>query len=184
MHHFTDATGRYAEAINKLVATGIVNGVTPDRFGTNIPIQRGHFAIMVARLSDPALSPPSSYGDLPSSEGGLMMEAEKKHYRLPSDTSVSLTLTNTAAFSYERNRMYRLEKKQGDKWRQIQYVTGLQFPADMPRIEAGETPKINLWFGEFKTLITAGEYRVSHTFYPSTDEGEKVSIAAYFTITE
>ncbi|WP_050184160.1 S-layer homology domain-containing protein [Domibacillus robiginosus] len=184
VHHFTDATGRYAEAINKLVATGIVNGIMPDRFGTNSLIKRGEFAMMVARLSDPALSPPSPYGDLPSSEGGLTMEAEKKSYSLPSDTSVSLTLTNTAEFPYARSRIYKLEKKQGDKWLQLQYDVGLQFPADMPRIEAGETQKINLWFGSFKALITAGEYRVSHTFYPSMDEGEKVSIAAYFTLTE
>ncbi|MCI2255270.1 S-layer homology domain-containing protein [Domibacillus sp. PGB-M46] len=184
VHHFTDATGRYAEAINKLVATGIVNGITPERFGTNNPIKRGEFAMMVARLSDPALSPPSSYGELPSSQGGLTMTAGKESYKLSSDTSVSVTLVNKADFAYIYSRIYKLEKKQGDKWVSIKYNPYLMFPTDMPGIEADETQKKGFWFGDFKTLITAGEYRVSHTFYPSMNEGEKVSLAAYFTITE
>ena len=185
VHHFTDATGRYADAINRLAASGITNGKSPTQFGTNAPVKRGEFAMMVARLSDPALSP-AFYGDLPSSQGGLTIKAEKESYRLSSDTAVSLTLVNTADFPYESSRVYTMEKKQGDKWLQIKYNDGMSFPADMPRIEAGESQRMNIWFDSFKTLMTAGKYRVRHTFYPSMNEEEKdrVSIAAEFTITQ
>lgn len=185
VHHFTDATGRYAEAINRLAATGITYGKTPDKFGTNDPVTRGEFAIMVARLSDPALSP-ASYGDLPSSQGGITMKAEKESYKFSPDTTVSLTIVNDADFHYISSRDYTLEKKQGDKWLQIKYISDLAFPGDMPSIEAGESQKVNIWFGLFKTIMTAGEYRVRHTFYPpSNEEGkDRVSVAAYFTITE
>ncbi|OAH53884.1 hypothetical protein AWH48_11480 [Domibacillus aminovorans] len=183
VHHFTDATGRYAEAINRLAATGITHGKTPDQFGTNDLVTRGEFAIMVARLSDPSLSP-SAYGDLPSSQGGLTMRAEKENYSLSPDTRVSIEIVNNADFSYSSSRGYTLEKKQGDKWLQIKYVSDLAFPGDMPRIEAGESQKESIWFGDFKTIITQGEYRVRHTFYPSMNGEEKASIAAYFTITE
>ncbi|MEM1505939.1 S-layer homology domain-containing protein [Domibacillus sp. 8LH] len=183
VHHFTDATGRYAEAINKLAATGITLGKTPNQFGTNDLITRGEFAIMVARLSDPALSP-SSYGDLPSSQGGLTMKAEKESYSLSSDTKVSIEIVNNADFSYSSSRGYTLEKKQGEKWLQIKYVSDLAFPGDMPRIEAGETQKEILGFGLFKTIIMPGEYRVRHIFLPSLNGEENASVAAYFTITE
>ena len=185
IHHFTDATGRYTEAINRLVATGITHGKTSSQFGTNDPVKRGEFAIMVARLSDPALSPPSPYGDLPSSQGGLTMKAEKEGYKLSSDTSISLTVVNTADFPYYSGRDYWLEKKQGDKWLLIK-DNGAAIPTDMPAIQPGESQKVNISFEEFKTLITAGEYRVRDVFYPPSNEEGKVpiSIAAYFTITE
>lgn len=185
VHHFTDATGRYAEAINRLAATGIVNGKTPDRFGTNDSVKRGEFAIMVARLSDPALSPPSSYGDLPSSQGGLTMKAEKESYKLSSDTSVSVTFVNTGDFTYSSGRNYWLEKKQGDKWLQIKDNGGAIF-TDMIGIEPGGIQEVKISFEKFKPLITAGEYRVRDVFFPSSNEEgmDQVDIAAYFTITE
>ncbi|MEM1505917.1 S-layer homology domain-containing protein [Domibacillus sp. 8LH] len=184
VYHFKDATGRYAEAINKLVATGITYGKTTDRFGTNDPVKRGEFAIMVARLSDPSLSP-YSYDDLSSSEGGLTMEVEKKSYSFLSDTIISLTVVNTADFPYYSGRDYWLEKKQGDKWLLIK-DNEAAIPTDMPAIQPGEIQKVNISFENFKTLITAGEYRVRDVFYPPSNEERKdpVSIAAYFTITE
>jgi hypothetical protein len=140
---------------------------------------------MVARLSDPALSPPSSYGDLLSSEEGLAMEVEKKSYSFLSDTIISLTVVNTADFPYYSGRDYWLEKKQGDKWLWIK-DNGGAILTDMPAIQPGEIQKVNISFENFKTLITAGEYRVRDVFYPPSNEERKdpVSIAAYFTITE
>jgi hypothetical protein len=61
-HEFTDATGRYANAINRIAATGITAGKTATQFGTNDLVTRGEFAIMMYRLSDPSLSP-SPYGE-------------------------------------------------------------------------------------------------------------------------
>ncbi|MCI2254826.1 S-layer homology domain-containing protein [Domibacillus sp. PGB-M46] len=163
VHHFTDATGRYAKAINKLVATGITHGKTSDRFGTNDPVKRGEFAIMVARLSDPALSPPSD-GDLPSPPSGITMKADKESYSLSSDTGISLTIVNKEDFPYGYRYQYTLEKKQGDKWLEIRENRGILYPTDVPQIEAGKTMKVNVSFGRFRTLITAGEYRIMNTF--------------------
>ncbi|WP_050183746.1 S-layer homology domain-containing protein [Domibacillus robiginosus] len=162
-HHFTDATGRYAEAINKLVATGITHGKTSDRFGTNDPVKRGELAIMVARLSDPALSP-SSGGDRPSPPDGITMKADKESYSLSSDTGISLTIVNKEDFPYGYRYQYILEKKQGDKWLEIRENHGIMYPTDVPQIGAGETMKVNVSFDRFRTLITAGEYRIKNTF--------------------
>ncbi|KMY54209.1 hypothetical protein AC623_09910 [Bacillus sp. FJAT-27231] len=185
VHQFTDATGRYATAINRLAASGITNGKSLTKFGTNDPVTRGEFAVMTARLSDPALSP-SSYGDLPSSRNGLTIKTEKESYSLSSDTAVSIVLVNTADFDYASTREYILEKKQGDKWLQIKYNLGTEFLLDLPPIEAGESKKVTLSFDRFRTLMTAGKYRVRHTFGPAHSEGkeEPVRIAAEFTLTE
>ncbi len=186
VHHFKDATGRYVEAINRLVATGITHGKTIGRFGTNDPVKRGEFAVMVARLSDPALSPPSSYSDLLSTQGGLTMKAEKENNRLLFDSAVRLTLIHTADFNYIYNRIYILEKKQGNQWLEIKYNNGLSFFADMLAVEAGKSQEVTISFDQFKTLMTPGKYRVRHTFYPSKNGTvkERAFIAAEFTITE
>ncbi|OCA85072.1 S-layer homology domain-containing protein [Pseudobacillus wudalianchiensis] len=185
VHQFTDATGRYATAINRLTASGIVNGKSLTKFGTNDPVTRGEFAVMTARLSDPALSP-STHGDLLSSQNGLTIKTEKESYSLSSDPAVSVMLVNTADFDYISTREYILEKKQGEKWLQIKYNLGTQFLSDMPPIEAGERKKVTLSFESFRTLMTAGKYRVRHTFSPAHSEGkeEPVRIAAEFTLTE
>ncbi len=51
-------------------------------------------------------------------------------------------------------------------------------------VKARKSKKLTISFDYFKTLMTAGKYKLRHTFYPSGNEGTKepVSIAAGFTI--
>lgn len=46
---FTDVAPRYQSAVKALVAAKITNGQTPTKFGTDVPIRRGEFAIFLYR---------------------------------------------------------------------------------------------------------------------------------------
>ncbi|MFB1082159.1 S-layer homology domain-containing protein [Jeotgalibacillus sp. JSM ZJ347] len=49
---FTDVPERYFAAVNALLNSGITQGKTETRFGTNDPITRGEFAIFLYRISE------------------------------------------------------------------------------------------------------------------------------------
>jgi uncharacterized protein with GYD domain len=185
-HEFTDATGRYANAINRLAATGITAGKTATQFGTNDFVTRGEFALMMYRLSDPSLSP-SPYGELPSTQDGLTLKADKESYSMSTDTAgVILTTTNTGSSSYDSDHgEYNLEKKQGDKWLSIRYRHDQA--SSLPirdLIEPNGTLRAVVGFGMFKPPITPGEYRLVQNFWNENGSRDQVDIAAYFTITE
>lgn len=48
---FKDVTSRYKEAVDALVSAGITKGKGADSFGTNDPIKRGDFAVLLHKLS-------------------------------------------------------------------------------------------------------------------------------------
>ncbi|MFL0361663.1 immunoglobulin-like domain-containing protein [Pseudobacillus sp. 179-B 2D1 NHS] len=194
-HQFTDATGRYKIAIDRLQASHITNGMTPTHFGTHSIIRRGEFIIMLHKL-DMLFDPDSDVNyppdekepileGLPSSSEGLTFQVAKPTYYLSSDKSIDFVITNKGSKSFLFDTEYTLEKKDGNAWREIAYSDQIAFPLIMDVVKPDGEFKghVSLDSVFFKEPITTGDYRLVQKFW-SDEETKSMELAAYFSISE
>ncbi|MGG3449902.1 S-layer homology domain-containing protein [Domibacillus aminovorans] len=187
-HSFTDATGRYVTAINRLQASNITQGKSVTQFGTYDKMTRGDLALMLYKLdhrravySDGDLPPSNT---LPSIKSGVMFKTEKENYNLSTETEVLFTVTNLGDFKYDVDNDYILEKKQDDEWVAVEY-NYLPTPAMMNElVPGGNVLRTDIDFDLFKKPPTAGEYRLVQHFSLTNAPNNGFTLAAYFTIIE
>lgn len=188
-YDFTDVPDQYAEAVNSLVTTSIVQGKTETAFGTHLPLTRGELAVMVYRLeqtvgveSDVNYSPYDE--QLPSIKDGVSLTTDKESYSLASDKNIKLTITNTGSSTLNIKHYPMVEKHHGFFWIINYYKNYIAYPKEVIKVESGASREHTVHFEDLRIKLTPGKYRLRQHFLDETASSMGPVLSAEFTITE
>ncbi|MFK2827025.1 S-layer homology domain-containing protein [Bacillus sp. B190/17] len=176
---FTDVTERYEDAVNRLVASGIIRGKSPTRFGVQDPLTRGELVIMLYK-AEPLFKQKSPYGELPSSNGGLTLQLDKTSYS-ESEEKMALTVKNTSRLTYHFDYHFSLEVKGEDSWYKVPFNKDIVPPAVMNEIRPAESYEQMVYGYIYKLKFKEGEYRLIQNFWQ--EDGTEIILAIPFEIT-
>ncbi|REB10986.1 S-layer homology domain-containing protein [Sporosarcina sp. BI001-red] len=181
---FVDVGDRYKEAVQILVANGIVQGKTEALFGTADPITRGELALMIHKIFESSKTAPAqdSSGSLPSLAKEISMTLDKDRYtKLDTPT---LTITNNNSLKQMFGALFKIQVMKNGSWHDVPFDEDLAIPTIMYELQTGEKHQesISLNDERFESPLTAGRYRVVQTINDAN--GESIILAAQFQILE
>lgn len=135
---FIDVGDRYKEAVQILVAHGIVKGKTDTLFGTAEPITRGELAMMIHRVFESSKTPPvqDPSGSLPSLAKDIAMNLDKDSYT-KLDTP-QLTITNNNPLEQMFGAVFELQVMKNGAWFKVPFSKDIAFPDIMYTLQTGE----------------------------------------------
>ncbi|WOV83126.1 S-layer homology domain-containing protein [Sporosarcina jeotgali] len=181
---FIDVGNRYKEAVQILVAHGIVKGKTDTLFGTADPITRGELAMMIHRVFESSKTPPvqDPSGSLPSLAKDIAMNLDKDSYT-QLDTP-QLTITNNNPLEQMFGAVFELQVMKNGAWMKVPFNKEIAFPDIMYTLQTGEKhqERISLNDTMFESPLAAGRYRVIQTIFDA--DGNRIKLAAPFQIHE
>lgn len=179
---YVDVGDRYKEAVQILVANGIVQGKTETLFGTADPITRGELALMIHRVFESSKTPPvqDPSGSLPSLAKDIAMNLDKNSYT-KLDTP-KLTITNNNPLDQMFGAVFEIQVMKNGSWNKVPFGKDIAFPEIMYTLQTGEKHQesISLIDEKFESPLTAGQYRVVQTIDDAN--GESIILAAQFQI--
>ncbi|KAB7705025.1 hypothetical protein F9802_15820 [Bacillus aerolatus] len=178
---FTDVTDRYEDAVNRLVASGIVQGKSPNRFGVQDTLKRGELVIMLYK-AEPLLKQKSPYGELPFSDGGLTLKLDETSYSESEGKQLKLTVKNMSKLTYHFEYNFPLEVKKEGSWYKVPFNKDIVPPAIMNETRPAESYEHIIYGYTYKSKLEKGEYRLVQNFWQ--EDGTKMTLAIPFEVTE
>ena len=179
---FIDVGNRYKEAVQILVAHGVVQGKTEALFGTADPITRGELAMMIHKVFESSKTPPvqDPSGSLPSFAKDIAMDLDKESYT-KLDTP-KLTIANNNPLDQMFGAAFELQVMKNGAWMKVPFNKDIAFPDIMYTLENGEMHHewISLNDKMFESPLTPGRYRVVQTIFDA--DGDRIKLAVPFQI--
>ncbi|MGM9978118.1 MAG: immunoglobulin-like domain-containing protein [Clostridium sp.] len=124
----------------------------------------------------------SAYGQLPSSNNGLIMEIQEEN--IPFDTKeFKLKITNLSKSNYIFDSYYTVEKKFGDNWYIIPFKKGSLFQDNLNELAPSQSLDFIIPIEYLQPNFNEGKYRIIKKV-KSNKINQEIILATNFNVTK